>query len=110
MRLEHSDASPTYVYLLTHKASASFSEVFNGDPETFYGTMNLVNLMIKPLNLFKKSNLQVFHMLMKSCTSFLLEKNYFQMQYPRKKMKTCVRHLCSCGLTSLGLGKSFSLK
>ncbi|XP_031628536.1 liver carboxylesterase 1-like [Contarinia nasturtii] len=37
MRLSHRDAAPTYVYLLTHKASISFSEVFNGDPETFYG-------------------------------------------------------------------------
>ncbi|XP_031616881.1 cholinesterase 2-like, partial [Contarinia nasturtii] len=37
MRLSHTDAAPTYVYLLTHKASISFSEVFNGDPETFYG-------------------------------------------------------------------------
>ncbi|XP_031636223.1 venom carboxylesterase-6-like [Contarinia nasturtii] len=37
MRLSHRDAAPTYVYLLTHKASASFTEIFNGDPETFYG-------------------------------------------------------------------------
>nr|AXB38858.1 juvenile hormone esterase [Sitodiplosis mosellana] len=37
MRLAHDDASSTYVYLLTHKATASFSELFNGGPETFYG-------------------------------------------------------------------------
>lgn len=43
MRLAHKDTAPTYVYLLTHKASASFSEVFNGDPETFYGILEIKN-------------------------------------------------------------------
>lgn len=40
MRLAHNDVASTYVYLMTHKASASFSEIFNGDPETFYGNKN----------------------------------------------------------------------
>lgn len=31
-------AAPTYVYLMTHQASASFTDVFHGDPETLYGS------------------------------------------------------------------------
>lgn len=41
MRFAHNDTASTYVYLLTHKASASFSEIFNGDSETFYGTLKI---------------------------------------------------------------------
>lgn len=45
MRLEHDIASPTFVYLLTHRATASFSEVFLGDPEKFQGSTQFTNFM-----------------------------------------------------------------
>lgn len=37
LRLNGKNASPTYVYLLTHKGSASYTVLFNGDPDKFYG-------------------------------------------------------------------------
>ena len=32
-----SNIGPTYVYLFAHKGAASFTEIFKGDRETFYG-------------------------------------------------------------------------
>lgn len=37
VRLADLDVSPTYVYLLTHRGSASFTVLFNGDPDKYYG-------------------------------------------------------------------------
>lgn len=40
-RLAHKNAASTYVYLLTHQASVSFSTVFLGDPEKLYGMLEI---------------------------------------------------------------------
>lgn len=37
LRLKNKEAAPTYAYLLTHRGSASHTDIFHGDPETFYG-------------------------------------------------------------------------
>ncbi|XP_031633819.1 venom carboxylesterase-6-like isoform X1 [Contarinia nasturtii] len=37
MRLAHKEVASNYVYLLSHKASASLSDFFHGDTETIYG-------------------------------------------------------------------------
>lgn len=37
MRLSHKEASSTYVYLLTHKGSASYTAIYHGDPDIYYG-------------------------------------------------------------------------
>lgn len=37
LRLANKNRAQTYVYLLTHNTTASFSDVFEGDEETFYG-------------------------------------------------------------------------
>lgn len=36
-RLQHNDAAPTFVYLFAHKGEASFTEIFHGGKENFYG-------------------------------------------------------------------------
>lgn len=40
LRLSHENIAPTYVYLFTHKGSASFTEVFKGGQENYYGNLN----------------------------------------------------------------------
>lgn len=37
LRLAHDDTSQTYVYLLTNMANISFSSLFGGDPNKYYG-------------------------------------------------------------------------
>lgn len=37
LRFAHKEAAPTYVYLATHKGSASFTEIIGGDPNKWYG-------------------------------------------------------------------------
>lgn len=37
LRLEHKKRAPTYVYLFTHKAAASFTEIFKGGRENYWG-------------------------------------------------------------------------
>lgn len=44
-RLKDKRRSNTYVYLFSHKGSASFTEFVGGDPETFYGTSHLDELL-----------------------------------------------------------------
>ena len=44
-RLERNNLDNTYVYLFSHKGSISFSEVFGADPEKFYGTSHLDDLL-----------------------------------------------------------------
>lgn len=47
LRLANKDASPTYVYLLTHKGTASYSAIFKGDPDKYYGSNeNDLNIFI----------------------------------------------------------------
>lgn len=36
-RLTHSKSAPTFVYLYSHKGPASFTEIFGGERETYYG-------------------------------------------------------------------------
>ncbi|KAL7018068.1 hypothetical protein ACKWTF_010617 [Chironomus riparius] len=38
------NAAPTYVYLLSHKGASSFTEVFKGGTENFYGTVHAEEL------------------------------------------------------------------
>lgn len=45
IRLANKRAGPTFVYLFAHKGQASFSEIFKGDPETFYGVCHAEELM-----------------------------------------------------------------
>lgn len=42
LRLSHKEATPTYVYLLTNKASTSYTERYqiHGDPDTYYGIIS----------------------------------------------------------------------
>lgn len=42
LRIANEDVAQTYVYLLTHKTTMSFSDVFGGDKERFYGVFKLV--------------------------------------------------------------------
>ncbi|KAL7019624.1 hypothetical protein ACKWTF_011182 [Chironomus riparius] len=44
-RLKSNNQDNTYVYLFSHKGSISFSEVFGGDPEKYYGTSHLDDLL-----------------------------------------------------------------
>lgn len=37
LRLSHKNIAPTYVYLFTHKGSASFTEIFKGGQENYWG-------------------------------------------------------------------------
>lgn len=37
LRLSHKKRAPTYVYLFTHKAAASFTEIFKGGRENYWG-------------------------------------------------------------------------
>lgn len=37
LRFAHKEVAPTYVYLATHKGSASFTEIIGGDPNKWYG-------------------------------------------------------------------------
>lgn len=39
LRLSYKEAAPTYVYLLTEQASASYSQRFRGDPEELCGNL-----------------------------------------------------------------------
>lgn len=39
LRLEHKKRAPTYVYLFTHKAAASFTEIFKGGRENYWGKL-----------------------------------------------------------------------
>lgn len=43
LRLAHNDTAQTYAYLLTNKINYSFTTVFAGDPNTYYG----MNLLVK---------------------------------------------------------------
>lgn len=68
LRLAHEEAASTFVYLLTPKASASYSELFKGDPDTFYGIVNqLISRICDSKSLI--FDLQVSHMEMKLCIS-----------------------------------------
>lgn len=42
LRLSQKSAAPTYVYLFTHKGSASFTEIFHGGREAYHGESNLI--------------------------------------------------------------------
>lgn len=42
LRLSHKNRGPTYVYLFTHKAAASFTEIFEGGRENYWGNWILV--------------------------------------------------------------------
>lgn len=48
LRLAKKSSAPTYVYLFTHKGSASFSEVFHGGRENFMGR-KLIDISLKRL-------------------------------------------------------------
>lgn len=37
MRLSHKKIAPTYTYLFSHKGSASFTEIFKGGKENYWG-------------------------------------------------------------------------
>lgn len=38
LRFAAKDPAPTYVYLFTHKGSASYTALFGGDPDKYYGS------------------------------------------------------------------------
>lgn len=40
LRLSHKNIAATYVYLFTHKGSASFTEIFEGGQENYWGKSN----------------------------------------------------------------------
>ncbi|XP_055308049.1 juvenile hormone esterase isoform X2 [Sitodiplosis mosellana] len=44
LRLSHKKVAPTYVYLFTHKGSASFTEIFKGGRENYYGVSHAEEL------------------------------------------------------------------
>lgn len=37
LRFANKSPAPTYVYLFTHKGAASFTEIFQGGPENYFG-------------------------------------------------------------------------
>lgn len=39
LRFAHKNIAPTYVYLFTHKGSASFTEIFKGGRENYWGKL-----------------------------------------------------------------------
>ncbi|XP_031627736.1 venom carboxylesterase-6 [Contarinia nasturtii] len=44
LRLSHENIAPTYVYLFTHKGSASFTEIFKGGQENYWGVSHAEEL------------------------------------------------------------------
>lgn len=50
-RFEQKSKAPTYVYLFTHKGSASFTEIFHGGRDNYFGTavLNLSKNMNDPM-------------------------------------------------------------
>lgn len=44
LRLSHKKRAPTYVYLFTHKAAASFTEIFKGGRENYWGVSHAEEL------------------------------------------------------------------
>lgn len=44
LRLAHKKRAPTYVYLFTHKAAASFTEIFKGGRENYWGVSHAEEL------------------------------------------------------------------
>lgn len=57
LRFAHKKRAPTYVYLFTHKASASFTEIFKGGRENYWGTCCVQTLKAASIS---KSNLFYF--------------------------------------------------
>lgn len=44
LRMSQEDVAPTYVYLFDHKGAASFSEIFKGERNEFYGACHAEEL------------------------------------------------------------------
>ncbi|EDW53214.1 venom carboxylesterase-6 [Drosophila sechellia] len=44
LRMSHDDVAPTYVYLFDHKGAASFTEIFKGGRNEFYGACHAEEL------------------------------------------------------------------
>lgn len=45
LRLSHKNIAPTYAYLFTHKGAASFTEIFKGGRENYWGEQQLVEIL-----------------------------------------------------------------
>lgn len=82
-RLSQANAAPTYVYLFTHHGAASFTEIFQGGRENFYGKeivkYNEFSLLTMIFNYY-----QGLHMPKNFSIYFQLAKNYLSARCHQK--------------------------
>ena len=111
LRLSHKKRAPTYVYLFTHKAAASFTEIFKGGRENYWGKflaevshLNFENCLfyfisLKVLVMPKSYN--IYSQLPRACSL---------VHFQPKKMKKFERESHSYGLILHALGTDTFIK
>lgn len=112
LRLNDKNVPPTYVYLLTHKGSASYTVLFNGDPDTYYGLNEWAQSHCSISKLFNNAFQLIVQVSLMQTKIFIFspfEKNCFQRLCLQKRMTKWEKQWYKCWLISLERGKEFLL-